>query len=425
MFTSGTTPRRPSRASQEDFSMKIVRAAPHNDPARQRVATAGVFVSFGIVLGTWAAYIPVVKNVIGATSSTMGMILLVVGVGALIGMQFSGRAVDRYGSGCVAAVGGAAMALALVPPLVLSTPQTVAAAALFLGIAVGISEVGMNASAVAVERDYGRPIMASFHGMFSIGTVVGALSGGVAIASGMNMHVTAVAIAVLTLLLSSAAAPTLLRSTPRGGVIAESTPDSTNGPKRYRRWQLAALSTLSFLLLLVEGSMTDWSSLHTQQHLGASPGYGALTLACFVTAMTIGRFSTDRVASRIGPVSVLRWGCLSSVAGLLIVTQASSLPITFMGWILVGIGLSGGFPQVLTAAGNVPGTSARALSHVVGIGYLAIVAGPATMGWLADLCSLNGAFALPIAAMTICALAAKAVTGSESSPRLPAPAVKA
>ena len=68
----------------------------------------------------------------------MGTILLILGACAFVGMQISGYVVDRFGSGRVAVIGGAAIALALVPPLVLSTWLSVAIAALALGLAIGV-----------------------------------------------------------------------------------------------------------------------------------------------------------------------------------------------------------------------------------------------------------------------------------------------
>lgn len=94
---------------------------------------SAVFVSFGLTLGTWAAHIPVVKHAIDASASAMGSILLILGAGAFLGMQASGYAVDRFGSGRVAIVGVVTMAMALIPPLVLSTWLAEAGAAALLG----------------------------------------------------------------------------------------------------------------------------------------------------------------------------------------------------------------------------------------------------------------------------------------------------
>lgn len=384
--------------------------------ARERRAVFAVFIAFGLVLGTWAAHLPSVKDSINASTSSMGAILLILGVGALIGMQASGYAADKFGSGGVAATGAAAMAVALVPPLLLTSWVWVATAALVLGVAIGIGEVGMNAAAVEVERDYGRPIMASFHGMFSVGTIIGALLGAAAFALDVGVLITAVVVAVLALALAACFTPTLLRRNSTTGPSAADTADDTaddaasTGAPRHRG-RLILLGALAFLLLLTEGSAMDWSSLHAQEHLDSASSAGALALACFVAAMTIGRFTIDRVSARIGPVRVLRYGSALSIAGLTLVFLSSALPLTCLGWMLLGLGLSGCVPQVFTATGNLPGASATALSRVVGAGYLAVLAGPAVVGWLADLFGLNNAFILPICAMIICLFGAN-VLGS-------------
>ena len=387
---------------------------------RERFAVFAVFVAFGLVLGTWAAQLPAVKAAIGASTSGMGAILFILGLGAFLGMQASGYAIDRWGSARIATVGAAAMALALLPPLLLTSWPAVAGTALLLGIAVGISEVGMNAAAVEVERDYQRPIMASFHGMFSIGNVIGALFGAAAFSLGIGSVATAVTITVISLILASAAAPTLIRrrtSHPAAPPEPEhaGAESKTGIPKSRPRGRLALLGILAFLLLLTEGSAMDWSSLHAQEHLGGSSSSGALALACFVSAMTAGRFTVDRVAARIGPVHVLRGGAILAVAGLVIVALSPMLAVTCLGWVVLGLGLSGCVPQVFTAAGNLPGSSGKELSRVVGAGYLAVLAGPALVGWLADFIGLNNAFILPMIAMVVCVCAAHVL-----APRKPA-----
>ena len=164
----------------------------------------------------------------------------------------------------------------------------------------------------------------------------------------------------------------------------------------------------------------DWSSLHAQQHLGVSPTLGAFTFGVFVTAMTVGRFSVDRIAARIGPVRVIRCGCILATFGITLVIVAPNLPASLVGWLLFGLGLAGGVPQVFTAAGRVAGSSGRVLARVVGLGYVAILAGPAIIGWLAQLLSLNTALVVPLCAVAVCAAAAGAVaTERHPSPSSP------
>ena len=135
----------------------------------------------------------------------------------------------------------------------------------------------------------------------------------------------------------------------------------------------------------------------------------ALAVGAFVVAMTVVRFTVDRVAHAVGRVWVLRGGSIVAAAGILTVIMAPNLPVVLAGWALFGLGLAGGVPQVLTAAGNLGGGSARTMSRVVGVGYVAILGGPALIGWLVQLVSWEGAFLVPLCALLICALGARLV----------------
>lgn len=370
-----------------------------------------MFVDFGIVLGTWAAHVPTVKAAIGASTTLMGAVLIVLGIGALTGMYLSGRIIDRVGSGVLAAVGAAAMAITIAPPLLISSAYVVTACVFVLGMSIGVSEVGMNAAAVNVERDYGRPIMASFHGMFSVGSLLGAAISAAAFAIDIPLATVVIIVLTIGLIATAAATPPLRRIGPTPAPTAETADtEQPTAPDRHALdWRVIVFGVLAFLLLLTEGSAMDWSSLHTQQHLEGSPSAGAIALGCFVAAMTVGRFTVDRVAAVSGPVRVVRYGSLLGVLGLIVVTTAPTPQVAFLGWMLLGLGLSGCVPQVFTAAGNHKTGSAQTLSRVVGAGYLAILAGPAVVGWLADLITLNGAMLLPLAALILCAAAASAL----------------
>ncbi|MDX1876160.1 MFS transporter [Mycolicibacterium sp. 120266] len=384
-------------------------AAHQRDLIRARGAVFALFASFGVVIATWAVHLPSVKDATGISTSRLGLVLLVLGIGAITGMQLSGLLIDRLGSSRIAVIGVAAMAIALPAPLAMHSWWGVLAGALVLGVATGIGEVGINAAAVDVERDYSRPIMGSFHAVFSVGNVVGALLGAACFALSVGVLATAIAVSVLALVAVSTAAGVLssriVVSQPNADAHDVAEPEPSQPPI----WRVALLGVLAFLLLLAEGSAMDWSSLHSQQHLGASPSTGALALGCFVAAMTIGRFRVDRIAERVGAVRTVRWGSAAAAAGIALVVVSPVLPLTLIGWAVLGLGLSGGVPQVFTAAGNLTGSAGKSLSRVVGTGYVAILAGPGLIGWLADLLSLDCAFLLPLCGVLICACAARTV----------------
>jgi MFS family permease len=379
---------------------------------RARIAVFVLFGSFGIVLATWAVHLPALKQAVGISNATTGTVLLVLGIGSLVGMQISGTVVDRVGSERVATVGGAVLAASIMVPLTATTLVQAFAGAFALGVAAGCSDVGMNAAAVSVERDYGRPIMASFHAMFSVGTVVGSLLGAAGFALQLGSLTMTASITAICLVLV-AAASVLLRQHRGAGGDGQEAPAPVTQETGGRRTRVILLGMLAFLLLLSEGSAMDWSSLHAQQQLGASSSMAALAAGSFMVAMTVSRFLADRIAAVTGPVWMLRGGAILAMGGILTVILAPALPVALLGWVLLGIGVAGGLPQVFSAAGNLGGPeSGRTLSRVVGMGYVAIMGGPALIGWMVELVSWTGAFLVPFGAMLVCALAASVVARS-------------
>ena len=67
-----------------------------------------------------------------------------------------------------------------------------------LGAANGALDVSMNAQAVAIEKEYGKPIMSSFHAAFSVGGLAGAVGGGLVASLGVGVtpHFLGAAVAI-------------------------------------------------------------------------------------------------------------------------------------------------------------------------------------------------------------------------------------
>lgn len=372
-----------------------------------RAAVVVVFAVFGLCISTWAVHIPSVQQRTGVSAGTLGSLLLLHGAGALVGMQACGPLINRWGSARISLFGAAAMATTLALPLNAPQPALLGAALLIFGGATGITDVAMNARAVAVEQQVGKPVMSAFHATFSVGSVIGSLLGAATLAVAWGMPSTTALMCGGCLLLVASTAPNLFAVT--ADPKTEASPGVVSAEPSTKRRRLVLLGALAFLLLLAEGCAMDWSSLHAQEHLGVSNAQGALVFGAFVTAMTVGRFTADMVSARKGAVWVVRYGGAAAVVGLVIVVASPALALTMIGWVVFGLGLSGTLPQVFSAAGNVAGATGTDFSRVVGCGYVALLAGPAVIGWLSEMVTLNLALLLPLVAVAAAALGARAV----------------
>jgi MFS family permease len=388
-----------------------------NDSLRgARIATFVYFSLCGTLMGTWVVNIPAVEERVGITHATLGGLLVLLGLGAFIGMQVAGPLTDRLGARVVVPATGVLGSAALVLPGLPRDPWTLAGALLVFGFCNGCLDVSMNAHAVHVEKAYGRPVMSAFHATFSVGGVLAAVVGAATASAGLSPAAGMAAMGALGIATALISARALLPTAPIP-VKAETGPVPAPERRRTGRriWILAALA---LMVMLCEGAANDWSALHLKDVLGAPASTAAFAYGTFAATMTIGRLLADRLVARFGSMAILRYGAATAGVGITIVTVAPWIWAAFAGWALFGLGLSGCIPQLFSAAGHAdPAAAGANVSRVAGLGYVGMLAGPAVIGWLTHLVALNHAFVLLILLCAITAVAAGILrTGSDRTP---------
>src|SRR5438874_2486714 len=164
-------------------------------PQLARWSTSLLFFLNGTIFATWATRIPAVQAKLMLSTGELGIALLGTACGALAAMNLSGYLAARFGSRSVTVIASTSLCLML-PLLALAPtlPLLVGTLVLF-GASNGSMDVAMNAQGVAVERQYGRPILNSFQPCYSLGglAAVGyaAFSVVIAMGRGVGYQVTA------------------------------------------------------------------------------------------------------------------------------------------------------------------------------------------------------------------------------------------
>jgi len=359
-------------------------------PTRARIATSGVFGLNGFLLGMWIVNIPTIKDRTGVDQADLGLILLVLGAMAWVGMQLAGPAVDRLGSRPVVTAATVALALSLPGPgFATSGPQLVLALGV-VGFFNGMIDVAQNAQAVVVEREYRRPIMSAFHAFFSLGGLTASVIGGGMIALDVDVRVTLAVAAVIGVVAGVVLRPSLIAAP----APVEDAPAKGRAPWTSR---VLLLGLLAFALLLGEGVAYDWSTIHLRDSLGSSETVAAFAYGAFSITMTVVRLLADRVVAAWGPAVYVSRAALVGALGLLGAALAPNAAVAIAAWAVFGVGLAGCVPQFFSAAGNVdPAASGTYLARVTSMGYLGLLAGPSVIGLLTHWVSLTTAFALPI-----------------------------
>ena len=395
--------------------MSIDIAAP---PRAARVATWTYFGLNGFAVGMWVVHIPNVERATGISHSTLGLLLLILGGAAFLGMQVAGPLADRVGQRRLVPAAGVLLGLSLFGPGLAQNWWTLGLALFVFGFGNGSLDVGMNSHAVVVERAYPRPIMAAFHAMWSIGGAFAALIGAATLKAGVPTAVSLSACGALCIAVSLYMSRYLIEADAPVEDETADGPAPTAPPSKKLVWQLGGLA---FGLMLAEGVANDWAALQFRDVLGTSTSTAAYAYGAFAVAMTVGRFATDRVAAVIGPAAIVRYGAALAAIGLTTVIVIPWVPVALVGWALFGLGLSGGVPQLFTAAGNLDTRASGALmAKVVGLGYVGLLAGPALIGGLTHWVPLNLAFALPVILCVLTVIAAPVLRSRSRQPAEPA-----
>jgi MFS family permease len=379
-----------------------------------RIALSLAFLLTGFTFAVWVVNIPAVAGAVRASNAVLGSSLLVLGLGSVVSMQLAGALASRTGTKVLVAVGSALLAVGLLTASFANNLLFLVVALLVLGLGNGSMDVAMNDQAVVLQREYGRPIMSSCHALFSVGGAAGALYGALTQALQVSYPLALLAAggvsAVLGLISAAGLLPQDLRSSSQGRASAVNPAVTRLGV----RSQVVALAALAFSFMLAEGVVSDWSALHATQHLREPASSASLAYVAFAATMTVGRLGADRVVAAIGPVRLVRIGTLGSILGLAVVVASPFYPLTLGGWMLFGLGLSGILPQVYSAAGALDDRGAILLSRVISVGYLGMLAGPASVGWLSAAVGIDLALLLPLGLMLLGFGAARSVRRASS-----------
>ncbi|MCK2054687.1 MFS transporter [Methylobacterium sp. 37f] len=346
-------------------------------------ATRLLFLIVGFGVAAWAPLVPLVKAGAGLDDATLGMLLLCLGIGSLATMPMAGALAQSFGvrpvlTLAVVTTGSALLALSRATDL-----AVLAVALIGLGIGLGLLDCLMNLQAVVVERRAGRPMMSGFHGLYSLGCIVGAAGFSALLSLGLTPPAATLAVVAGIAVAFLAALPGLLPS--EGG---------SRGPAfAVPRGPVLVIGLLCFVVFLTEGSALDWSGIFLIQERGLAPAQAGLGYAAFSLTMTLGRLTGDGLVHRLGRRRIVVLGALLAAAGLVLVTTVPLWPVTLLGYALVGAGCANIVPVLFTAAGRQASMpAALAIPAVTTLGYAGVLAGPAAIGILAHATSLTWAF---------------------------------
>ncbi|MFS0706183.1 MFS transporter [Cellulomonas sp. 179-A 9B4 NHS] len=362
---------------------------------RARAAVATVFFVNAVLYANLVPRLPEVKDRLDLGNAAFGAAIAAMPVGALLSGLLAPALIQRLGSARVASFGLVGLAAAVAGVPLAGAWVVLAALLLVAGALDAVVDVAQNAHGFRVQRAYGRSIVNAFHGLWSVGAVVGGLLGaaaaGLAVPLGTHLAVSAVVFGVVAVV-----AYRFLLPGPEDAERTAPADAADAAPVRLRRvggrtvLLLAALGVLAACGAFVEDAGSSWGALYLREQVGADAATAGLAFVALQVAMTVGRLTGDRVVDRHGQRRVARVGGVLVAVGFGLALALPSVGTTLVGFALAGLGVATLVPAVMHTADELPGlphgVGLTVVSWLLRVGFLV---SPTVVGVVADASSLR------------------------------------
>ena len=372
----------------------------------------------GVVSMAWVPRIPEIKEANGLSDSQFGLVLVASSVGAVAGAQLAGRLIHRFGSRPAMFISAFVVPLGVVIMALSNSPLVLVIGLFVLGFSYAWLDVGGNAQGVAIEKLLAKGYMASFHGMWSLGTLASTIFGAT-VAYLLTPRQNLLIVAGVGFVVFLIAARKLLPPSLDGHAGRNDEVTSNSVPwfalATLPLWFMGIGSAASFI---AEGAAADWGALLLRDWMGIDKGFNASAFATFALAMIISRFLGDRWLERFGAYRVVRylgvggglvWGA-SMLLGVWLSDENALLALVIVnfGFFWAGIAIGPMFPAFIVGAASIKGIAPSiGIARVGVISIGAYFIGPSLVGILSDVITLPMAMMYPALALVIAGYLAK------------------
>jgi MFS family permease len=345
-----------------------------------------LFFLCGLNFATWATRIPDFKKVFNLTEAELGTMLMGLPIGSLVSLPLAGWLIAKYNSKviCLFAV---CLYTCIIPLIGYSSTATQLFSVLFLfGMSGDILNIAMNTQVITLENKLSKIVMSSFHGIFSIGLMLGALLGSLMISLNYGYKIHFWGISVINLLLI----PTFYYNLLPDEKVLNNTAEKSDATIFNLDSYLITLALIAFCGMLCEGAMADWITLYFEENSFANMIPKTIGFTTFAAAMVLGRFLGDYLSNKYKVKNLLIINGILIAIGMGITLISQMIFVKIFGCFLIGIGVSTIVPIIYSQAGmQTKIKPSIAIAGVSTIAYIGFLIGPVLIGYLADIFSLQ------------------------------------
>lgn len=350
-----------------------------------RLAVTVFFFVSGFVYANWASSIPHLQQKLHLTDAALGTLLISLPAGLMLTMPLSAWLIGKYKSRNIV-LGGALLYVLLLSLIGFADQVWQMAIVLFaFGASRNLFNISINTQSIGVQQLFKKSIIASFHGVWSIASLVGAAFASILISFGVMPEFRLVLVTGLSLVLIVIFWGNTL--------VTAANSDAKKTAFAIPDKSLLNLGLIAFCCMLCEGTMSDWSGIYLSKELHLSKGYANMGYVAYLGCMTSGRLLGDWLANQLGNKKLLLMSSLLLVLGALLIASFHSLVPAIIGFMLCGFGVSCVVPFLFSHAGKSASMSSGvAIAAVSTIGYLGFLIGPPLIGFLSSVIGLGNTY---------------------------------
>ncbi|MDL2302936.1 MFS transporter [Dysgonomonas sp. OttesenSCG-928-D17] len=359
--------------------------------SRIRMAIFCLYFCTGICFSSWASRIPDIKTTLGLGDAAWGTILLMIPIGQVCGMAISGFLVSKLGSKRILPVALIGYVAALLLVGISSSEYALIISLIVFGFFGNFCNISINTQSVTVEAMYNKPIMASFHGGWSLAGLTGAAIG--LLMSSLHLkpvyHFGIIGILVIITLIVNKRylQPDHKKEKDPAEIAAKK--------KRKPETFLFLLGMVAFCGMAAEGAMADWSGLYLIDVVGTPKHLAPIGLAAYMVTMASGRFMIDKATQKWGRKRIVQTGGILIATGLFTAVAFPHFITTIIAFMIIGFGTAGIVPTIYSIAGQktrIP--TSIALTIVSSVSFLGFLMGPPLIGYISSATNLRYSYAL-------------------------------
>ena len=384
---------------------------------RIRYAVLSFFLAQGLCFSSWASRIPDVKAMFDVYDVFYwGLVLFLIPVGKFVASPLAGFLVSRLGSRIMvqASVFGYALSLFLIGAV--SSIYALGACLFFFGVFWNMCDISLNTQGIVIERLFGRTIMASFHGGWSLAACLGAVIGFFMIMAGVPpfIHFSVSALLILLIILCGRRYLQDDRVRQFEEVEVKEEKGQKETPALLSFIRKPELILIQFGLaglfgLIVESAMFDWSGLYFESVLQV-PKSLQIGFLVFMVMMTVGRFLANWAYGRLGKQRVLQLAgafifigfFVSALLGGVFDNMILKVVVNSLGFMLVGLGISCVVPTIYSLVGAKSHTPVGiALTILSSISFVGSLVAPVLIGAISKAFDLEYAY-LVVGVLGLC-----------------------